>query len=130
MSKKIIRHIRTPFGKVIKWSFIGYNLLMLLWLLSYWVGLGDLINTSQDEYSQAGAAIGGMLGTGMVLMLWVLGVIILGIPTLLTKGDIYEYTEEEFKAEKLAKAEKDKKYRPYIIVGGILIALLLIFGGN
>ena len=61
------------------------NLLMVAWIISYFVQIGEVITTTADEYEQAGAAIGGTLGTGFILIFWVIGNIILGIPTLLTR---------------------------------------------
>jgi len=81
--------IRKPkrgfFGFIFKWALILFNLLMVAWIISYFVQIGEVITTTADEYEQAGAAIGGTLGTGFILIFWVIGNIILGIPTLLTR---------------------------------------------
>ena len=63
--------IRKPkrgfFGFIFKWALILFNLLMVAWIISYFVQIGEVITTTADEYEQAGAAIGGTLGTGFIL---------------------------------------------------------------
>lgn len=76
---------RSFFGRLIKWSFMGFNLLMLVWLLSYWGDAGQVVNTAASEAEQAGAAIGATLGTGMLLGLWAMGDLILGMLVLLSR---------------------------------------------
>lgn len=94
MAKTIrtVKHIRGPVGKIVKWLFIGFNLLMVFWLFSYWGDIAPMMNDGSSA-AQAGAAIGSTIGTGMILMIWVLGAIVLGIPVLLTKGKRVEIEE-------------------------------------
>lgn len=72
------------FGKLFKWSFIGFNALMALWAVAGF-------NAATKDYDalsgaeQAGAAIGTGVGMAMVLVLWVLGAIILGMFVLFTR---------------------------------------------
>ncbi|MCC4275338.1 zinc ribbon domain-containing protein [Marinomonas communis] len=73
------------FGKLFKWGFIGFNILMLIWLFSYWDSVGDLANTAGSDAAKAGAAIGGTIGTSMLLGLWVFGDIILGLFVMFTR---------------------------------------------
>lgn len=73
------------FGKLIKWSFIGFNILMVIWLFSYWGSVGEIANTAGSEAEEAGAAIGGTIGTGMLFGVWVCGDIILGLFVLFTR---------------------------------------------
>lgn len=75
---------RGVFGKLFKWSFILFNLLMAVWLFSYWGDVGGMMN-SPNEYEAAGAAIGATLGTGMIVTTWALGDIILGLLVLFTR---------------------------------------------
>lgn len=73
------------FGKLFKWSLIGFNVLMVMWLVSY---SGDIVEMSEGAASEAertGAAIGGTLGAGLILTVWVMGDIILGLATVLTR---------------------------------------------
>ena len=73
------------FGKLFKWGFIGFNILMVIWLFSYWGSVGELANTAGSDAEKAGAAIGGTIGTGMLFGLWVLGDIILGLFVMFTR---------------------------------------------
>jgi hypothetical protein len=73
------------FGKLFKWGFIGFNILMVIWLFSYWGSVGELANTAGSEAEKAGAAIGGTIGTGMLFGIWVFGDIILGLFVMFTR---------------------------------------------
>lgn len=73
------------FGKLIKWSFIVFNILMIFWLFSYFGSVGEITNATGSDAGKAGAAIGGAIGTGMLLSVWVFGDIILGLFVLLTR---------------------------------------------
>lgn len=73
------------FGKLFKWSLIGFNALMLAWLIGGSMAATEVANTATSEAEQAGAAIGTAIGVGMILVLWVIGDIILGLATLLTR---------------------------------------------
>lgn len=76
---------RGPFGILVKWLFIAFNILMLILLFGYLVSSGEVMNDLTTEAEQAGAAIGATLGTGMLLVIWVLGDVILGLATLLSR---------------------------------------------
>lgn len=78
------RYKRGFIGLLTKWLFIGFNALMVVWLISYWGQVGEMQPAS--EAGRAGAAIGGMLGTGTILFFWVAGVVILGLAAILTRG--------------------------------------------
>ncbi len=77
---------RSFFGKLCKWSFIGFNVLMLLWFVVGIGGASKQVATATSDAEQAGAAIGTGLGAMMIIFIWVSGVIVLGILTLLTKA--------------------------------------------
>ena len=84
---KIIRketRKRGFFGWIFLLLFIAFNALMLLWLVAYWSQLSG--TTAASEAEQAGRAIGGAIGSGMLLSIWAMGDIILGIFVLLTRG--------------------------------------------
>jgi hypothetical protein len=85
---------RGLFGRLFKWAFIGFNLLMAVWLIGYWVSIGEMSAGLTDEYEQAGAAIGATLGTGMIVGLWMAGAVILGLFVLLTRGQKILITED------------------------------------
>lgn len=71
-------------GKLFKWSFIGFNALMVLWLVT---GLGN-VSQGYDQLSeaeQAGAAIGTGLGVAFIMTIWVIGSVILGLFVMFTR---------------------------------------------
>lgn len=75
---------RGVFGTLAKWLLILFNLLMLWAAIS---GLADLGRTmdGMSEAEQQGAAIGGTIGFGLLLMFWVMGDVILGLIVILTR---------------------------------------------
>ncbi|RMX61774.1 hypothetical protein [Roseibium alexandrii] len=72
------------FGKLFKLAFILFNLAMAFWLVGYWMLLGEMDVSAAG--AEAGRAIGGTIGTGLLFGLWVAGDIILGLLVLLTRG--------------------------------------------
>ena len=78
-------YARGFFGWVFLLIFLGFNALMLAWLIAYWNLLSEGVS-SADTARAAGTAIGGTIGTGMLLVVWVLGSVITGILALLTRG--------------------------------------------
>ena len=78
--------VRGPFGQVVKWVFILFNILMLVWMVSTCASVGETINSAGSDAEQAGTAIGGTLATGMLLFIWGFGDIILGMFVLFTRG--------------------------------------------
>lgn len=89
MAKIIRKEIRkrSAMGKVVKWTFIGFNILMLVWFIGGMGAAGEVANSAASDAEQAGAAIGTTLAAGMLLALWAIGDIILGILVLLTRGE-------------------------------------------
>jgi len=75
---------RGIFGKIIKWLFIGFNILMVFWLISYMGSIGEAVATGTEAES-TGAVIGGTIGTGMLMGVWIFGDIILGMFVLFTR---------------------------------------------
>lgn len=73
------------FGLIFKWLLIAFNILMLVWLVSYTGLIGESYETSISDAERTGTAIGGTLGVGLLLVFWVLGDIILGLATVLTR---------------------------------------------
>ena len=86
---------RSLFGKIIKWLFIIFNILMLVWLISGMSSVGDQYNMAASDAERAGTAIGASIGIGIIIFFWVGGAIILGIATLLTRGTKYIITDEK-----------------------------------
>lgn len=72
------------FGKIIKWSFIAFNILMLIWMVA---GMNNATSGMDKMTSaeQAGAAIGTGIGAMIIMAIWFFGAIILGLFVLLTR---------------------------------------------
>lgn len=72
------------FGKLIKWTFIGFNILMAIWLIG---GMGAATDgmDAMSEAERAGAAIGTGIGVALILGIWMIGDVILGLFVLLTR---------------------------------------------
>ena len=83
---KLRKPKRSIFGKLVKYSFIGFNILMLLWFIFGIGGAAESIETAGSEAEQAGAAIGTGLGAMMIIFIWVAGDVVLGLMTLLTRA--------------------------------------------
>lgn len=76
---------RSFFGKLIKWSFILFNIFMLWWFIN---GVGEAastIDTSASEAEKTGATIGTGIGAMFIIGIWAAGDVILGLLTLLTR---------------------------------------------
>lgn len=82
------RQLRKPkrgfFGKIIKWSFILFNVLMAYWLFA---GVGAATDgmTEMSEAQKAGTAVGAGLGAMLIVSIWAIGDIILGLFVLFTR---------------------------------------------
>ena len=85
---------RGIFGKIIKWSFILFNILMIAWLFSYFNSVSEVTEATTSDAGKAGAVIGGTIGTGFLLFIWAMGSIVLGILTMMTRGQKTIITEE------------------------------------
>jgi hypothetical protein len=76
---------RSVFGKLIKWTFIGFNALMALWLWAGMKAASTAIDATTSSAEQAGAAIGTGIGAALVITLWVAGAVILGLFVMFTR---------------------------------------------
>ncbi|MFT3694003.1 MAG: hypothetical protein QM831_12740 [Kofleriaceae bacterium] len=81
---RVIRRAkRGPFGLLFKWTFIVWNVLMLIWIIS---GASSASNIeAHNHMEETGVAIGTAIGVGMIMGVWMVGSVILGILVLLTK---------------------------------------------
>lgn len=86
MNTELKKPERTIFGKIVKWSFIGFNLLMLYWFVAGMAGASASIDTATSEAEKAGATIGTGLGAMMIIFVWCFGTVILGTLTYFTKA--------------------------------------------
>ena len=73
-------------GQVVKWAFIIFNLLMLLWMITGLSAVGSAVGDTASDAERAGAAIGGTIGASLILFVWGLGDVILGMFVLFTRG--------------------------------------------
>jgi hypothetical protein len=93
---------RSLAGKLIKWAFVAFNLLMVIWIV------GGLHSVSKIEVhstaEKLGTGIGAGVGITMLLVLWALGDLILGIMVLVTRGNkvIVEESSSHFGASTLS----------------------------
>jgi hypothetical protein len=76
---------RTAFGKVVKWVFILFNVLMLIWLVSACAAVGDISANAVNDAERAGAAIGAGIGMTFLLFVWGVGDLVLGLFVLFTR---------------------------------------------
>ena len=72
------------FGKVFKWLFILFNILMIVWLIG---GVGSATEgmDTMTEAEKAGTTVGAGIGMMMIMTMWVIGDIILGLFVLFTR---------------------------------------------
>jgi len=70
------------FGKLVKYGFILFNVVMLMFLLGSCGNIAEVSQTAVSDAEKAGVAIGATLATGMILAVWTFGSLILGILTL------------------------------------------------
>lgn len=85
---KIIRketRKRGFFGWIFLLVFLGFNALMIVWLVSYWNLVGGSLS-SGSEAARTGSAIGATIGTGMIVFFWMAGAVITGLLALVTRG--------------------------------------------
>jgi hypothetical protein len=76
---------RSFFGKIVKWSFIAFNILIVIWLVASMNAASEGIQTMSSDAEQAGAAIGAGIGAIAIFAIWFFGDIILGLFVLLTR---------------------------------------------
>lgn len=88
MENKIEKPKRSLFGKIVKYTFIGFNILMLVWFIGGMASASKGIENATTEAEQAGAAIGTGLGAMFIIFIWIAGAVILGIMAFLTRAKI------------------------------------------
>jgi hypothetical protein len=76
---------RTVFGKLVKWLFIGFNILMMIWIIVGWLAASHVSGGAVSSAERAGAAIGTGLGMMFLLFIWGIGDLILGLFVLFTR---------------------------------------------
>lgn len=83
---RIEKRKRGIFGWVFLILFWAFNALMLAWFIGGMGATSETVAAAASDAERAGAAIGTMIGAGMILSIWVMGDIILGVLVLLTRG--------------------------------------------
>lgn len=78
--------VRGPFGQLVKWLFIAFNVLMLFWMVTGLAAVGGTYSNATSNAAQAGTAIGGAIGASFILFIWLAGDVILGTFVLITRG--------------------------------------------
>lgn len=64
---------------VFAWAFVAFNALMVAWISFYLITGRTTLRTVGIEGQAAGTPVPGELGVGFLLLLWVLGLLILGL---------------------------------------------------
>ena len=82
---RISKPKRSFMGNVFKWIFIAFNAIMAIWMFNGLSTTRQLSQAASTSFEQAGVAIGTGIVMTMILVLWVLGDIILGLPVLFTR---------------------------------------------
>ena len=86
------RYQRGVIGKVMRFVFIAFNILMLLWFLGGVATVNDAA-TSGAMHSEARAA-GAAIGSFFILMVWGFGALVFGALSYFTRGDAITETIE------------------------------------
>jgi len=88
MSRVVRTEVRKRgfFGKLMKWSFILFNLLMIYFVIQGAVGISDGAKSLTTDYEKAGYGTGAVIGFGLMLFVWVAGDVILGLMVMFTRG--------------------------------------------
>lgn len=73
------------FGKLVKYTFIAFNLLMGWWFVAGMGAASETVTTAGTAAEQAGAAIGTGIGAAMIIGIWGFGDLILGLFVLFTR---------------------------------------------
>tara|TARA_Y100000590_G_C15403280_1_gene894678 strand:+ start:447 stop:839 length:393 start_codon:yes stop_codon:yes gene_type:complete len=103
---------RSLLGNIFKWWFVIFNILMVVWIGSAINTTDEAIQDSEDEYEEAGAAVGGTIATGFICGIWFIGAVIFGMLAMVTKpsGTVITTTVPQTVAEdstaKLTEAKK------------------------
>ena len=88
MARLVTTEIRRRgfFGKLFKFIFVLFNLAMGAWVIAYWWTVGSGMNANDSGAAQVGSVLGVGLGTGILLVFWLVGAGILGSLALVTRG--------------------------------------------
>lgn len=82
----IERRKRGFFGWLFLLIFLGWNIIMVIWIFAYGNTINDSMSTATSDAARAGAQIGAGIGIFMILIVWAVGAIVTGLLALLTRG--------------------------------------------
>jgi hypothetical protein len=90
MATIVRREIRKRgfFGWLFLLLFIVFNLLMAIWMLSFWADVGERVAQATSEAARGVGRLGAAAGTSFIAFLWVAGAVVLGLFALLTRGRV------------------------------------------
>jgi hypothetical protein len=80
-----VRERRGPFGRAVKWSFLIFQLVMLLGSLGTCAMVGPFLSGPDPEVVM-GAGMFGAMTLAAIWTIWPLGTLVLGVMVLLTRG--------------------------------------------
>lgn len=90
--KKIEKRQRSFIGQFFYLLFVGFNLLMLVWMVSGFINISGM--PVDTDAARAGRAIGFAIGFGVILTIWIIGAVPLGILAMVTRGNTVIVEEE------------------------------------
>ncbi len=80
-----VRERRGPFGRAVKWTFLGFQALMCLLLLGTCAFVAPFLANPDPEVA-VGAGMFGAAATALLWLAWPAGTVLLGLLVLLTRG--------------------------------------------
>ena len=85
MTQIVRREVRKRgfFGWIFLLIFVGWNVLMVLWLIASLNGIGQQLDTSTNADA---TAVGNAIGMMFLIFVWAAGSLIFGLLAILTRG--------------------------------------------
>jgi hypothetical protein len=80
-----VRERRSPFGRAVKWTFIGFQAVTALLLLGTCALVTPFLSNEDPEVA-LGAGMFGAMTTAALWLAWPVGTLVLGAAVLLTRG--------------------------------------------
>lgn len=80
-----VRERRSPFGRAVKWVFLGFQAVMAAMLLGTCALVTPFLSNADPEVA-VGAGMFGAIATGLLWLAWPVGTLLLGLLVLLTRG--------------------------------------------
>ena len=80
-----VRERRGPFGRAVKWTFLGFQVVMCLLLLGTCAVVTPFLSNPDLEVA-AGAGLFGVMATSLLWLAWPVGTVLFGLLVLLTRG--------------------------------------------